>query len=80
MNVSCQANIIFMCMLFNNVFLSIAPCQEGTIRIQEGPSTGGRAEVCVNNTWGTICGDFWDNNDASVFCRQLGFSPYGMMQ
>ena len=39
----------------------------------------GAVEVCFNNKWGTICTDFWDNNDASVVCNQLGYSPYGQL-
>ena len=53
-------------------------CQNGTIRLSgSGYTTMGRVELCMNGQWRTICRDSFDDYDASVVCKQLGYSPYG---
>ena len=35
----------------------------------------GTVQTCHNGYWGSVCGYDWDDTDAIVVCRQLGFSP-----
>jgi deleted-in-malignant-brain-tumors protein 1 len=60
-----------------------AICCNGAVRLasstQSVDSVFGRVDVCVNGTWGTICSDFWENIDASIVCKQLGYTEYGLL-
>lgn len=53
-------------------------CDDGEIRLSGGSTImEGRVEICFNETWGTICDNFWSSNDGNVVCNELGFSRFG---
>lgn len=62
--------------LYVRFWTGFTACTTGDLRLA---GTGayaneGRVEVCNNGAWGTVCDDFWGTVDASVACKQLGFS------
>lgn len=71
----------------NDGFFSFVPrhssapfCNDGDLRLFGGQADNeGTLELCLNQAWGTVCDDLWDNNDAKVACRKLGFQAEGKL-
>ena len=47
---------------------------DGTRTTEDGRLCEGRLEIYINGQWGTICDDYWNDDEADVACRQLGFA------
>ena len=64
--------IVKYCMLLS---IAVQRCTHGTLRLVGGPvDSAGRVEICIYGVWGTVCDDLWDESDAVVVCRELGYN------
>ncbi|CAG2189330.1 unnamed protein product [Mytilus edulis] len=63
--------LIWLLLLFE---MELAFLVNGSLRITAGYAVNaGRLEFFYNGEWGTVCDNHFDNIDATVACRQLGY-------
>ena len=62
------------------IHLYTGSCIDGTVRLSgSSVEIAGRVEICLEEIWTSLCDQSWDFKDAQVVCRELGYSPYGLL-
>ena len=57
------------------LYIALTSCTNGAVKLINGSTPDeGRVAVCVNGEWSAICSSGWDEREAEVVCRQLGYN------
>ncbi len=49
-------------------------CLNGDVRLVNGTTPyEGRVEICYDGIWGSVCDSSWNDWDAAIVCKQMGF-------
>ena len=60
--------------------VKIVNCTEGEVRLVNGSSPNkGRVEICIDQSWATVCSNGFDYRESRVICGQLGYQRYGIL-
>ena len=51
-------------------------CNTGDVQLVASgfSASRGTVQLCYNHTWGSVCDNGWDTNEATVVCHQLGYN------
>lgn len=76
---SCSyANASIDCGHQRDAGVTCTTCNNGDVRlVNSNDHLSGQVQICGGHQWNTICDDTFDDDDAGVVCRQLGFSQFG---
>ena len=58
-------------MRYHCIFIRLYYWSTGVVKLADSSSYAyqGRVEICVNDTWGIVCDDGFDSNDARGVCH-----------
>ena len=61
------------------MIVHVAECRNGDVQLVNSygvASQQGRVEICLDQRWNNVCDEWWTEKDASVVCKQLGYTGY----